>query len=409
MKWDKKKISELCYRVISGGTPSSGESSYYSGDIPWLRTQEVNFNRIYDTEIKITQQGLDSSSAKWIKSDSVIVAMYGNSAGRTAISRIELTTNQACCNLEIDSTKADSDYVYYYLTNKYSALKGLARGAAQSNLNSGDIKNFEISLPPLPTQCRIASILSAYDDLIENNLKRIRLLEEAAQNIYREWFVEMRFPGHETSNWYVDEKGRRLPEGWRYVRADEIFNINIGKTPPREEEQWFEGRNGEGIKWVSIKDLNNSDTYIFDTSERITVQGVERFNIRRVSAGTVLLSFKLTIGSVAITTEEMVTNEAIAHFNLNANGIVGKYFTYCYLKNFDYATLGSTSSIGTALNSKIVKALPIKLPEKKIMNQFESHVNHLFKMIECLVTNLNLLEEARDLLLPRLMNQTIEV
>jgi type I restriction enzyme S subunit len=150
----------LCDRVISGGTPKSDEASYYTdGTIPWLRTQEVTFNRIYDTDIKINENGLNNSNAKWVKENSVIVAMYGNSAGRTAIAKIPLTTNQACCNLEINPNKADYNFIYYKLLSEFEALKGLSKGAAQNNLNANDVKEFPIALPILPTQRKIANHL----------------------------------------------------------------------------------------------------------------------------------------------------------------------------------------------------------------------------------------------------------
>ena len=142
------------------------------------------------------------------------------------------------------------------------------------------------------SQKRIADILSAYDDLIENNLKRIKLLEQAAQNIYKEWFVNLRFPGHENTN-ISQETG--LPKGWEIKRADEVFKVNIGKTPPRKEPEWFSFE--KGYKWISISDMNKSSVFIQKTKEFITAAGVSRFNVKVVPKGTVLLSFKLTIGS----------------------------------------------------------------------------------------------------------------
>jgi type I restriction enzyme S subunit len=115
MRWHLHQLQDLCTQVTSGGTPPTSRSEYYDGDIPWLRTHEVNFNRITDTEIKITEDGLTNSAAKWIPENSVIVAMYGNSAGRVAVNQIPLTTNQACCNLIIDAAKADHRFIYYRL------------------------------------------------------------------------------------------------------------------------------------------------------------------------------------------------------------------------------------------------------------------------------------------------------
>lgn len=167
--WTKYKLGELCKRVCSGGTPKSTCEEYYGGKIPWLNTKEVNFNRIYSTESTISQAGLDNSSAKWIEKNAVIVAMYGNTAGKVALSKIPLTTNQACCNLMIDEKKADYRYIYYFLCSQYVEIKSKANGAAQQNLNAQQIKDLDIPLPPLEVQSRIADILSSFDDKIELN------------------------------------------------------------------------------------------------------------------------------------------------------------------------------------------------------------------------------------------------
>ena len=111
-EWKEYKIGNICSNVCSGGTPSSKHAEYYDGDIPWLNTKEINFNRIYNTEKSITEEGLNNSSAKWIAENSVIVAMYGATAGKAAIAKIPLTTNQACCNLTIDPTIADYRFVF---------------------------------------------------------------------------------------------------------------------------------------------------------------------------------------------------------------------------------------------------------------------------------------------------------
>lgn len=166
------QIKDVCSTVYSGGTPSKKHLEYYdNGSIPWLNTGEITFNRIRSTEKYISESGLKNSSAKWVPENSVIVAMYGATAARTAINKIPLTTNQACCNLIIDEKKADYRYVYYWLCNQYSHLASLANGGAQQNLNAGQIKEYPIEVLPLDIQIRIADILSSFDNKIELNEK----------------------------------------------------------------------------------------------------------------------------------------------------------------------------------------------------------------------------------------------
>lgn len=165
-----KTIGELCTRVCSGGTPKSGNADYYEGGtIPWLNTREINFNRIRKTEGFITEAGLAASSAKWIRPNAVIVAMYGATAGRCAISKIPLTTNQACCNLEINGEVADYRYVYYWLMSHYSQVAGMANGGAQQNLNAKQIRELRIELPELSYQQRVAEFLTSLDGKIDLN------------------------------------------------------------------------------------------------------------------------------------------------------------------------------------------------------------------------------------------------
>ena len=202
MSWETVQIKDICKKVTSGGTPlTSKENYYFPRQIPWIKTREINYCRITDTETYISQEGLNNSSAKLIPANSVIVAMYGqgDTAGRVAINKIPVATNQACCNLIIDEAKADYRFVYYKLSTLYEKLVSLKNGGAQPNLNAAIIKSLEIKIPSLEMQHNISDMLSAYDDLIENNQKQIKLLEEAAQRLYKEWFVDLRFPGYENT------------------------------------------------------------------------------------------------------------------------------------------------------------------------------------------------------------------
>lgn len=157
-----KTILDVSKKVTSGGTPDRSNSLYYGGSIPWLRTQEVDFREIYGTELSITEEGLANSSAKWIEKNAVIVAMYGATAAKVGIAKIPLTTNQACCNIEVDEDIANYRYVYHWLTYNYEALKSMGQGS-QSNINAGVIKSFKIPVPSLEIQSRIVQVLDNFD------------------------------------------------------------------------------------------------------------------------------------------------------------------------------------------------------------------------------------------------------
>ncbi len=154
---------------------------------------------------------------------------------------------------------------------------------------------------------------------------------------------------------YNETLGKWIPEGWKVKKAEEVADISIGKTPPRKETEWFEENDSESnFTWVSIKNMGSCGVFISDSDEYLITEAVDKFNVKKIPADTVLLSFKLTVGRVAITTKELCTNEAIAHFTNPKYGLMSSYL-YNYLKRFDYENLGSTSSIATAVNSKIIK------------------------------------------------------
>lgn len=158
----RKTVQDVCKKIFSGGTPSTKHSEYYGGSIPWLRTQEVDWCDITDTGIKITKDGLKKSSAKWIPKNCVIVAMYGATAAKVAVNKIALTTNQACCNLEIDEAVALYRYVFYWLSNEYTRLKSLGQGS-QSNISGEIVKNYPIPVPSIEQQRCIVHTLDRFD------------------------------------------------------------------------------------------------------------------------------------------------------------------------------------------------------------------------------------------------------
>ncbi len=179
------KLGDICTRICSGGTPKSSNADFYEGGtIPWLNTKEINFNRIRETESHITEEGFRNSAAKWIKPHAVIVAMYGATAGRVALSEIPLTTNQACCNLEIDERVADYRFIYYWLKDNFSRIASLANGGAQQNLSAKVIRQIEINLPDLETQHLVADLLNSFDEKIETNARLNGYLEELARTMY---------------------------------------------------------------------------------------------------------------------------------------------------------------------------------------------------------------------------------
>lgn len=194
-----------------------------------------------------------------------------------------------------------------------------------------------------------------------------------------------------------------VPKDWYHKNAEEIATISIGKTPPRNQKECFSHKKDSNYTWVSIKDLGNCNVFIKESSEYLTTDSVNNYNVKIVPKGAVLLSFKLTIGRIAIAESILTTNEAIAHFYNMKHG-VNKEYLYSYLQHFDYNTLGSTSSIATAVNSKIIRKIPILLPDTDILHQYKISTDIIFKRISFNNRNTYDLTALRDTLLPKLIS-----
>ena len=296
----------------------------------------------------------------------------------------------------------DSRYLYYTMSSQsfFSQADSFAIGAAQRTISLTSLRKMKVELPPLEMQLCVASILSTYDNLIENNNKRIRLLEQMAENLYKEWFVRFRFPGHEKAEF---ENG--LPKGWSNFALGDRYDITIGKTPPRKEFQWFTHDDLTAQNWMSISDMK--DMFTGNTSEQLTQEAIQKFNMVVVPEKTILLSFKLTVGKITIASQPLCTNEAIAHIK-NVPEIEHE-FLYQQLKNYEYAKLGNTSAIGNAVNSKIIKRMEVLIPNEDIILSFHKIVFPIFEQIKLLSSQNKTLSRQRDLLLPRLMSGKLEV
>lgn len=399
-EWRKVKLGELCKNVTSGGTPTSTVASYYNPPtIPWVKTKEINYCRIYESENYISEEGLCNSSAKIIPANSVIVAMYGqgDTAGRVAINKVPITTNQACCNLTLDESLADYEFVYYNLCTLYSKLVSLKKGAAQPNLNAKIIKGLEIDIPDLQTQHRIATTLSRYDSLIDNYQKQIKLLEEAAQRLYKEWFVNLRFPGHENTK-IVDG----VPEGWEKKRLSDIGNVITGKTPSTSHKEYYGGT----IPFITIPDMHG----LFpENSQYLTDVGANMQAKKFIPKGSIIVSCIGTAGLVCIAKEICQTNQQINSLILNDIELLGyMYFTLCGLKGH-LNNIGSNGATMTNVSKSKFESIETMIPTTRLYKEFNDICSTIFNTIKSLSTQLRLLTESRDRLLPKLLSGEIEV
>lgn len=236
-----KALGEVAKRVSSGGTPKTGVSEYYDGDIPWLRTQEVNFGEIWDTGVKITEVGLKNSSANWIPENCVIVAMYGATVGKIGINKIPMTTNQACANIQLDESIANYRYVFHFLSGQYEYIKSLGAGS-QTNINAGIVKKLQIPIPcpenpkkSLEIQAEIVRILDAFTELTTELTTELSARKKQ-YNYYRDQLlsfdegeVEWRTLG-EIAEYSKTRINFELLDETNYVGVDNLLQNRAGKT-----------------------------------------------------------------------------------------------------------------------------------------------------------------------------------
>ena len=403
MEWKITNIGSLCNRVCSGGTPKSTNNAYYNGNIPWLNTKEVNFNRIYDTEKNITQLGLENSSAKWISENSVIVAMYGATAGKVAITKIPITTNQACCNLSINSEIADYNFVYYFLCSKFYELSSLANGGAQQNLNAQIIKDFPIKIPVnLSDQRKIAGILSALDAKIENNNKINANLETQAEALFKSWFVDFT-PFKDQP--FVDSELGPIPQGWKVGKLGDLGDIVGGSTPSKSKPEYY---TTHGIAWLTPKDLSTSKAKFTSRGEiDITDEGYKSTSTKLMPRGSVLFSSRAPIGYLTIAKNEICTNQGFKSLVPNGAGTGFIYYSLRHLTpQIENRATGSTFKEASATLMRSVETI---VPPTSILNKFEELLRPILQFQEKKEEENQRLAALRDTLLPKLMSGEIKL
>ena len=375
----KYRLGEIA-EITMGQSPKSQYYNNTGEGIPFLQG-----NRTFGFK-KPTFDTYTTHITKTAKAGDVIMSV------RAPVGDLNITPKDICigrgiCSLTMKN--GNQEFLYYLMKYYVNHLLKRESGTVFGSVNRRDIETLEVDIPEDENvRKKIARYLSMIDEKIELNSFINNNLLEQVLTLYRNKFVD-------TAN---NERS--------ICRADEYFDISIGKTPPRKEPQWF-SNNPQDVTWVSISDMRTCGLYISSSSEQLAKQAVERHNVKVVPDNTVLLSFKLTVGRIAITNGEMTTNEAIAHFKTDKKEI--NEYLYCYLKYFNYQTMGSTSSIATAVNSKIIKGMPFVVPTNDELEEFHGFAAPMFAKIKANQIETDNLTALRDTLLPKLMSGELDI
>lgn len=401
--WQEKRLGEVA-EIISGGTPDTNDIEFWGGNIGWITPFDLsNYNyRYIDYGTRnITDSGLTNSSAKLLPSNTILFSSRAP-IGYIAIAKKPLTTNQGFKNFICK----DINYLflYYYLKHNVSYLKLYATGATFPELSATTIKKIKISVPDIATQEKIADILSTYDDLIENNNRRIEILEQMTQEIYKEWFVRFRFPGHEKVKFV-----NGIPEGWEVKKIGDIASIKSGYA---FKSSWWQE---EGIPVIKIKDIQNNgiDTNNFAYVSEIHMEKAKQFI---AEPGDIVIALTgATIGKIGLIPfyhKPLLINQRVGKFFCGEKPILNNGYLYILLQQNWIKDLifmiSSSSAAQPNISPNDIEEIKI-FYNKNVIEQFNQKISdYILQILKLKNINQNLIKQ-RDLLLPRLMSGKLEV
>lgn len=401
MKWEEVKLGEVCVSIYDGTHQAPPKSE---DGVPFITISNIDkSNKIDFTDTAFVSKeyydGIDEKR-KARKGD-ILYTVVGSFGIPVYIKKdIEFVFQRHIAILR-PSDEIDGKFLYYTMLSRdfYMQADSVALGAAQRTITLNSLRNMTVKLPNLEAQKSIASILSAYDDLIENNQKQIKLLEEAAQRLYKEWFVDLRFPGHEDVE-IVDG----LPEGWSRAKLSELGTVITGKTPSTSNEVFY----GNDVPFVKIPDMHNK-IFPLNVETYLSEEGANSQKGKYLPPNALLISCIGTAGLINITVEKCQTNQQINALVLINGKIL--YYIYYYLKGVQELLqgLGSNGATMTNVNKKKLESILIEIPRYDLLENFFDYCKPVFDKILMLSKENISLQEARDRLLHRLMSGEVEV
>jgi type I restriction enzyme S subunit len=407
MKWLEKTIGEITEIITKGTTPTTYGYGFTEQGVNFVRAESLSKDGRVNEEtfLKISNECHIKLKRSQLKADDILFSIAGY-LGKTGIVKeryLPANTNQAVGILRPIKEYVFPKFLQYQFINPnfYELVNRFSAQSAQPNINLTQLKGLKVFIPPLNVQGEIVSVLSAYDELIEINLKRINLLEQAAQNIYKEWFVHMRFPGHEDTT--IDQV-TGIPDDWRFGYVSEFGSVITGKTPSKKKVEYY----GGDIPFIKTPDMHNAP-YVIESKEKLTQQGVDSQSNKTLPKNTVMVSCIGTAGVVAITSTLSQTNQQINSVVLDTD--FKTFYFYCFAKGLKDLLngLGSNGATMVNVNKGKFENIQLLIPSDNSLKRFNTIVKPIFSQILTLLEMNKKLIMSRDILLPRLMNQTIKV
>lgn len=404
------KLGEVLDKIIGGGTPSKREESYWNGNIPWASVKDISEEQVFLSYTKdcITAEGLKKSSSNLIPKGTVIIPTRMG-LGRCVITIIDTAINQDLKALIPNISKLNSKYLLYWLKNNSSLIESMGSGTTVKGIRLEQLTDLYFKDVDIKTQQKIAKVLSNYDDLIENNNKRIKILEEMAQKIYKEWFVDFKFPGHETATFKDSELGK-IPTDWKVGTIKDINDVKGGYAFKREDLK----DTGEcGV--IKIKNIQSGDIDV-TSCQYISEDIAQKAYAYRLFAGDMLIAMTgAQVGKVGImpkTEQHYYLNQRVGKFVPNKEYIVNNQYLSMCTSSEKFNILINNVASGVAqpnISSSQIESIEILAPKAEILTKFETLVNPLFMETMVFKEKNAILKQTRDLLLPRLISGEIDV
>ncbi len=321
--------------------------------------------------------------------------------GYVAVSGAPLATNQGCKNLICKKEVAHPVFIYYLLKLNTTKLEAHATGSTYKELSISRLKNIPFDLPEnVGTQKRIASILSAYDDLIGNNRRRIRLLDQAVRLLYKEWFVHLRFPGHE----HIKIKDG-VPEGWVQKKIADVCDTVGGGTPSTKVAEYWEG----DITWVVPTDVTRNDCLVLLESERkITEKGLRESSAQLVPANTILMTSRASVGFFALMDVEACTNQGFINI-IPHDEAMRMFLLFNLMSRVSEIRSNAKGTTYPEISKGRFRQMDIIIPSESLVSEFRRLADDIIRQVRCLKQGILQLTQARDMLLPRLVDGKIRL
>lgn len=414
-EWKFIKLGEIG-TIITGKTPSTKNEDNFGNKYPFITPRDMDGQkRIVDfTERYLSQQGLESVSKQVLDGISICVSCIGSDMGKVILARTKCVTNQQINS--ITSIKEDYDpfFIYYSLKPLKEYFHKIAGGSTMPIINKSKFSQIEILVPPLKEQKAIAHILSTLDEKIELNNKINKTLEDIAQAIFKHWFVDFEFPNEDGEPYkssggeMVESELGMIPKGWEIGTVSDMGEVVGGATPSKKKEDYF---TQNGIPWITPKDLaNTNDLFIERGSIDITEKGLKNSSVRKMPKGTVLFSSRAPIGYIAISKNEITTNQGFKSIVPAKKTGFSSMYVFCWLKeNTDIIRNRANGSTFKEISGSEMKKISSIIPPKNILVMFNNIQHDLFKKIETTESENRILKNIRDTLLPKLMSGEIRV